>query len=237
MQPSTDMNSLAALHVFIGADTDLQGLFERAQARLPDDPGHDLAHALRVALWTVRIGGDDVEPRAAIAAALLHDIINVPKDDPRRANASALCAAEAQAILPEHGFNADTVTLISDAIRDHSFSRGATPESDLGRALQDADRLEALGAIGIMRTISTGTRMGGRYFDDADPWARHRSLNDIRFNVDHFFTKLLSLSATMRTEAGRAEAERRTRTLEAFLMALGEELGVPCPDFGADTAP
>src|SRR5690606_30561874 len=116
----------------------------------------------------------------AIAAALLHDIVNVPKDSPLRAQASELCATEAARMLAEisrslsaawpaahpfpatvaggpgpdpHsapriegglGFTPHVIADIAQAIRDHSFSRGATPESALGRALQDADRLEAV---------------------------------------------------------------------------------------------
>jgi uncharacterized protein len=118
---------------------------------------------------------------------------------------------------------------IAAAIRDHGFSRGAVPEGPLGDALQDADRLEALGAIGLLRCVSTGVRMGGAWFDPDDPWARGRTLDESRYSVDHFFTKLLGLPETMRTGAGRAEAVRRAGFLRAFLGALGDELGHGAP--------
>jgi len=168
-----------------------------------------------------------VPARDAVAAALCHDIVNVPKNSAKRATASALSADAARRLLAKHGFDRARVDAIAAAIRDHSYSRGAVPESDLGRALQDADRLDALGAIGILRTISTGVRMRARTFDPGDPWAAARPLDDRAFSIDHFFTKLLHLPRTMRTPRGRAEAERRVRILRRFLEALSREIAVP----------
>lgn len=212
------------------AEEGLGPLFDEVRRRLDDDPGHDLAHVLRVAEWTVRIGGDDVPRREAIAAALLHDVVNLPKDSPDRARASELSAGVAREVLPRFGFTDDAVARVAEAVRDHSYSRGATPESPLGRALQDADRLEALGALGIFRTATCGGRMGARYAHPEDPWGRERPLDDMRYTVDHFFCKLLGLARTMNTAAGRAEAERRTEFLRAFLRQLGTELGAPAPE-------
>jgi len=211
----------------IAADPALAALTDRVAARLDDDPGHDLEHCLRVAGWAIRCGGDAVDPRECVAAALLHDLINLPKDHPDRAKASERSAEAARAILPAHGFDAAAIDRIAHAVEDHSFSRGAVPRDALGDALQDADRLEALGALGLCRTISTGTRMGARYFHAADPWAAERALDDRAFSVDHFFTKLLTLPATLRTEVGRAEARRRAAYLEGFLDQLADELGRP----------
>lgn len=208
---------------------ELAPLLEEVRGLLEEDPAHDLHHALRVADWTVRLSAGEVSPRLALAAALLHDVVNVPKSSSARATASERSAAVARELLPRHGFSASEVTLVADAIRDHSFSRGARPESALGRALQDADRLEALGALGLMRCISTGAQMGARYFDPSDPWAERRELDDKRYSVDHFFTKLLGLPARMNTEPGRREAERRVAVLESFLDALEAELGAPRP--------
>ena len=219
------MDDLDALRSAIARDPALSSLLSRVQARLVDDPGHDLGHCLRVALWTIRLGGEAVDRRCAVAAALLHDLVNPPKSSPERRHASELSAAAAREILPELGFDVSSVDSVALAIRDHSFSRGVVPESLLGKALQDADRLEALGAIGILRTVSAGVRMGARYFDPEDPWARNRALDDRTYTIDHFFTKLLGLAATMNTEQGRLEADRRARFLRSFLSQLGNELG------------
>jgi uncharacterized protein len=230
---STPAPGRAALLARIAADPALAALLAEARARdaalEAPDPTHDTAHLLRVAAWTLALGGEDVDAREAVAAALLHDAVHVPKNSPARAGASELAAAHAAARLPELGFAPEAVARVADAVRDHSFSRGATPATALGCALQDADRLEALGAIGLLRTVSTGVRMGGAWFHPDDPFARARALDDARYSVDHFYAKLLGLPATMRTAAGRAEAERRAALLHGFLSALAHELGTPEP--------
>lgn len=224
MKTRTDVRTL------IDGDSALRAVRDEVTVRIAADafdPGHDLDHALRVALSAIRLGGAEVDPREAVAAALLHDVVNVPKDAPSRETASERCAAVARELLPGAGFDRDAVDRIAGAIRDHSYSRGARPETALGAALQDADRLEALGAIGILRTASCGARMGARYFDPEDPWAEQRELDDARFTIDHFFRKLLRLPETMQTDAGRAEARHRVAIMEAFLDALAAEIGAP----------
>jgi uncharacterized protein len=200
---------------------------EVAAEAATDDPAHDVEHLLRVARMTLELGGTSVEPDEAIYAALLHDVVNLPKDHPERHRASERSAARARALLTELGLPPERVGRIAEAIEDHSFSHGSRPRSPLGAALQDADRLEALGALGIARTFSTGVRLGARYFDPEDPWAKARPLDDRRYSVDHFFTKLLGLPATLCTAAGRRHAARRVRLLQRFLSALGDELGCP----------
>ena len=81
----------------IDQDPVLRALLERVRPLLADDdPGHDLEHCLRVAGWTLRCGAD---PREGVAAALLHDVVNLPKNDPRRKEASALSATKARELL------------------------------------------------------------------------------------------------------------------------------------------
>lgn len=219
----------AALLAFIAADPALAALLDEARAAAARaDAAHDADHLLRVALWTLRCGSG-VEPRLAVAAALLHDIAHVPKDHPARARASERSAAHARARLLALGFGAAAADEAAAAIRDHSFSRGAAPAPGLGEALQDADRLDALGAIGIARCVATGVAMGARLYDPADPWARRRPLDDRAFSADHFFAKLLRLADGMRTAPGRAEAARRTAAMRAWLAALGEEIGEAPP--------
>jgi uncharacterized protein len=205
----------------------LSAVFQALTARESDgDAAHDLAHLLRVALWTGKILADPGQIEHAIAAALLHDLVNVPKNHPNRTKASELSATAARPILRRVGFEATAEDKIAVAIRQHSFSRGERPESELAKALQDADRLEALGSIGIMRTYSTGVRMGTQYFNPSDPWAHERSLDDRQFSLDHFFVKLLKLPESMNTAAGRQEALERVKPMEAFLTSLERELGV-----------
>ena len=232
--------TIHALLARIAEDPVLAALLAEARARdaalAVPDPAHDTAHLLRVALWTLRLGAaeaagaggaEPLDPQEAVAAALLHDAVHVPKDSPDRARASELAAEFATHRLATLGFAPDAVVRIAAAVRDHSFSRGAVPADALGRALQDADRLEALGAIGWLRCIATGVRMQAEWFHADDPWAAARTLDDRRYSVDHLFTKLLGLPATMRTAAGRVEAERRAAFLRAFAAQLGDELGAP----------
>lgn len=187
---STAPASLAELLDRIAADPVLATLLAEARARdaalATPDPSHDTAHLLRVALWTLRIGAesgsgaggaDQVNAREAVAAALLHDAVHVPKDSPDRARASELAADFARERLAALGFDGPAVARIAAAVRDHSFSRGAVPEDALGCALQDADRLEVLGAIGWLRCISTGVRMRADWFHADDPWAAARELD------------------------------------------------------------
>jgi uncharacterized protein len=210
------------------ADAQLRAVLHEVRRRMEQDAAHDEAHLLRVARWTVRLGRDEgVDARLAVAAALLHDVVNVPKTHPNRSRASELSADAARDVLGALGFAAAEVEEVAEAIRDHSFSRGAVPRTPLGRALQDADRLEALGALGVFRCVATGVRFGGEFFHAGDPWAEHRPLDDGRYSVDHFFTKLLRLPPTLLTAAGRAEAERRARAMVALLRQLADELGEP----------
>jgi len=223
---SSRPENLAELNAWIGASPKLRSLEQAARKAGDGDSAHDIAHLLRVALWTTRLLEDEALREEGVAAALLHDLVNLPKDHPDRARASELSAEAARPLLRGAGFSPEAEERIALAIRQHSFSRGERPTGPLGRALQDADRLEALGAIGLLRLASTGARMGARYFHPEDPWARSRPLDDRAFSLDHFFTKLLGLPATMNTSAGREEALLRVRPLEAFLGSLERELGV-----------
>lgn len=218
-------SSRAEVMAQIEASARLKPLLARVKASQDGDAAHDLAHLQRVALWTCRILGDPTRTEEAIAAALLHDLVNVPKNHPDRARASELSADAALPLLREAGFSGSQAEEICLAIRQHSFSRGERPTRPLPMALQDADRLEALGAIGIMRCYSTGVRMGTQYFDPADPWAKARALDDSRFSLDHFFKKLFLLPETMNTPAGREEAGLRLRPMQAFMESLERELG------------
>jgi uncharacterized protein len=209
------METVRDLCDFIESDPglcSLQGQVGRALC----DASHDLDHSLRVALWTCRIGGDALPRRNAVAAALCHDIVTTPKNSPDRATASLDSSRRSRDLLPLFGFNPIDVSVIADAIRDHSYSHGTVPSSSLGRALQDADRLDALGAIGIIRHISTAVLMGAKFFDSFDPLAERRPLDETAFAIDHYFTKLLRLPDLMCTDIGRREAERRLQLMMLF---------------------
>jgi uncharacterized protein len=226
----------AALRERIDRDPALRAILAEVERRMEADAAHDVGHLLRVAHWTLRLAEDaardgaPVDARLAVAAALLHDVVNLPKAHPDRARASERSADVARGLLPGLGFTAAETELVAGAVRDHSFTRGAVPDSALGRALQDADRLEALGVVGTFRCIATGVRFDAEFSHPDDPWARARPLDDKRYSVDHFFTKLLRLPPTFHTAAGRAEAERRAAVMRGLLEEYGQEVGEPPPD-------
>ncbi|ACO47055.2 HD domain-containing protein [Deinococcus deserti] len=226
--PVAETASLS-LDKLLTLDPRLPGVWAWVQQHMTPDAAHDEGHLHRVALWTRRCAPQ--EPVVlAVAAALTHDVVNLPKNHPQRAQASTLAAQAVQQVLPDLGFTPAQAHEVALAVRDHSFSRGAVPATPLGAALQDADRLDALGALGVMRVAAVGGHLGRAIFDAADPWCQQREPDDQAFTVDHFFTKLLRLSASFQTVPGRAEAQRRTAVMHAFLTQLGEEIGVPYPE-------
>ncbi|MBX9766257.1 MAG: hydrolase, partial [Bdellovibrionales bacterium] len=103
------------------------------------------------------------------------------------------------------------------------FSAGLKPTSPESEVMQDADRLDALGAIGIMRTVSCGVRMSASYYNQEEPIARGRPLDDKRFTIDHFFVKLLKLADAMNTKYGKEEARRRVEFMHQFLRQFETE--------------
>lgn len=209
-----------------------QDLIARLEAEfLAHDPGtdasHDIHHARRVMRTALSLAcaegeGDET---VLIAAAYLHDWVNLPKNHPDRARASALSAEAAVPILAQLGFAPPKIEATCHAILAHSFSAGIPPETLEARVLQDADRLEALGAIGLARVFSISGALGRPLFDGDDPFAQHRPLDDSRYAIDHFSVKLLKLPETMQTAAGRTLANERADVLQRFLSDLAKELG------------
>lgn len=191
------------------------------------DPAHDLSHVTRVVQNTIEL--TDTENGLAevtIPAAWLHDCVSVAKDSPLRKQASALAADEAVRFLQSLNYPSDLLPRIHHAITAHSFSANIPPQTLEAKIVQDADRLEALGAIGITRCFLTGGSMGTALYDPNDPFAKNREADDRQFTLDHFYCKLLGLAETMKTDAGKTEAIRRTRYMHSFLHQLGREIGV-----------
>lgn len=189
------------------------------------DPAHDMAHVRRVVANARRLAATEgAEMDVVLPAAWLHDCVVLPKDSPRRAEASRLAAERAGAFLREAGYPAAHIPAVEHAIITHSFSAGIPPQTLEAKIVQDADRLDALGAIGIARTLMLGGAMGKPLYDPDEPLPRTRVPDDRKNVIDHFYVKLLKLSGMMHTAAGRAEGERRTRLMRQYLEALGREL-------------
>jgi len=192
------------------------------------DAAHDRAHVQRV-VSTVRSLAEEEGARldVVVPAAWLHDCVVVPKDAPERAQASTLAADAARSFLEAEGYADATGAdpdAIHHAIRAHSYSAGIPPETTEAKVVQDADRLDALGAIGIARCMMVGGSLGRVLYDADDPFCEARTPDDGTYTLDHFYTKLLSLPETMQTAAGRAEAERRAAFMRTYLDRLREEV-------------
>ena len=123
----------------------------------------------------------------------------------------------------------DQIRAIQHAIEAHSFSAGITPETPEARILRDADRLDALGAIGVARNFSVSGALGRSLYDPADPFAEHRPLDDLAYSVDHWKVKLLALPGDMLTDAGKLIAQKRTHGMIRFLEEFAEEIGHSLP--------
>lgn len=203
----------------------LKPLQLEVKKRIQNDPAHDYSHVMRVYKNAQKIAKTEkANTRLVLAAVLLHDIVQFPKSDPRSKTASVKSAALAQKILKKYHFAESEIKIISDAIRDHSYSRGKIPQTIEGKILQDADRLDALGAIGIARTFSVGGSESRPIYHESDPFCRTRKPDDHFWTIDHFYRKLLLLEKKMNTKTAKALAKKRTRLMIQFLSELKSEI-------------
>ena len=182
------------------------------------DLAHDWLHVYRVYRWAVQLAPEAGADRdLAGAAALIHDLVNIPKESADSPLGSELSGAKGAGILPLAGYSTEECAAIVEAVRTCSWSRGLKPSSALGRVLQDADRLDAIGAIGIARNIACAQAMASRgspglFYEPSDPLARGgRELDDKKHAIDHFSRKLLKLAGTMHLPSAKAEANPLSR--------------------------
>ncbi len=189
------------------------------------DAAHDAEHVHRVVRNARHLAGrEGARLEIVLPAAWLHDCVTVAKDSPERRRASQLAAKQATDWLRAWGWAEESLPEIAHAIEAHSFSAGIAPRTVEARVVQDADRLDALGAVGLARCLMLGGEMGRPLYVPEDPFAERRPPGDRRACIDHFFTKLLGLAATMQTSAGKVEAERRTEFLHDYLRQLRSEI-------------
>lgn len=193
----------------------------------PDpDPGHGVVHLKRVVATALALAKEEgARLEVVLPAAWLHDCVNVPKDSPDRPRASRIAAGRAVQFLRQAGYAEEFLDGVAHAIEAHSYSAGVAPRTVEARVVQDADRLDALGAIGVARCIAVGAALGRPLYEPDDPFCERREPDDRGSSVDHFYTKLLKLAGTMQTGAGRREAARRTEFIEMFIRQLRSEIG------------
>ena len=210
----------------IAAQTRYETEVIRQWSAHPADGAHDLGHLRRVWARAKLIAMDEpCDLEILLPACIFHDLVNLPKSHPDRARASTLSAEAACHFLRTDGFDAAKLSAVGHAIAAHSFSAAITPMTPEARVLQDADRLEALGAIGIARMFHVSGAMGGGLFDADDPMALRRPRDDRAYALDHIETKLMKLLDTMQTAPGRAMAIERAEWMLSFRTRLLSEIG------------
>lgn len=195
------------------------------------DSAHDPGHVERVVGTARRLADlEGATMDVVVPAAWLHDCVAVPKDSPERAEASTMAVDAASRFLKEEGYPDEWIPQIEHAIEAHSYSGKVAPETLEAKILQDADRIDALGAVGIGRCFMVGGVLGQTFYHPDDPFCEDRTPDDTTCIVDHFYEKLLGLPDTMQTEAGREKAERRASFMKTYLRQLAAEIGEPRPD-------
>jgi uncharacterized protein len=218
--------STAKMQDFASLQQEWEPLFERFLSDQPgSDPGHGLVHVRRVVATASRLCvAEGARGEIVLPAAWLHDCVHVAKDSPERSSASRIAAARAVEFLAATGYPSACLPDIRHAIEAHSYSAGIAPRTIEAKIVQDADRLDALGAIGIARCIAVGAALGRPIYQADDPFCAVRKPDDSAASVDHFYTKLLRLAETMQTEAGRREARLRSEFMQGFLDRLRSEI-------------
>jgi len=196
-------------------------------------PAHDFQHVLRVYKNAEMISKQEkgsVDLDVVLAAALLHDLVVYPKGSIKTINSADDSAEIAKKILLEYkNYPREKIEKVADAIRTHSYSKKLVPRSLEGKILQDADRLDAIGAIGIARTFSVGGSENRSLYNPTDPFYKsERQLDDTQWTLDHIKKKLMILKNSMHTKTAKKIAEERTEFMELFLNQLRSEILPKC---------
>lgn len=182
-------------------------------------PAHDYSHVLRVEKLAQQIAlSEGARIEVVAAAAVLHELVNLPKRHPDSHRSGDLCAEAALRLLGDDALAVD----IAQCIREHAFSKGARPTTLEAAVLQDADRLDAIGAIGIARCFATTSEMMRPFYAPDDPFCRERVPDDKQWGLDHFYRKLLAIE--LHTETARGIGRQRMEFLHMYLAQLEREL-------------
>lgn len=195
------------------------------KAEMTQDLAHDLNHVFRV-VKTAKMLSDieGAKLEVVLPGAYLHDCFSLPKNHPDRAKSSLIAADKALEFLDSIGYPKTYHQEIKHTIIAHSFSANIEPKTLEAKIVQDADRLDALGAIGIARCIQVSSQLKVGLYDVSDPFCHSREPNDRVNTIDHFYSKLLNLEQTMNTAAAKLEANKRTVFMKTYLSQLALEV-------------
>ncbi len=185
------------------------------------DGAHDFSHLCRVSALARRFALEEgADELVVYTAGMLHDIVCLPKDHPNTKKSSQLAADRTREILLALKFPQALIANVCHSVHAHSFSAKVEPQTIEAKCLQDADRMESLGVLGLVRTFYCSGTFNSRLFDEHDPSGANRELDDKKFALDHFPLKLLTLYRTMQTEAGKETARSRSDFLEDYRNSL-----------------
>ena len=191
----------------------------------PADGAHDISHVRRVVKNCSYLTDiESANTSVTIPAAWLHDCVAVPKDSPLRSQGSRLAAEAAVEFLAGIDYPQEHLEDIYHAIEAHSYTAAIPTRTLEAQIVQDADRLDSLGAIGIARCLLVGGHLNRPLCDADDPFCDAREPDDGLYTIDHFYNKLFKLPDTMQTEAGRTEAHRRADLMREYLDNLRAEI-------------
>ena len=210
--PSTNDFDSITLH------EEVKALYEEA------DPAHDFSHILRVYQNAQLIGKKEgADMQVLLFSALLHDAGSVSKglEDSIQSEQRQKAVLD---FLIKKGLPKNVQEKVLYSVNVHRFSKGIIPDTLEAKILQDADRLDALGAIGIARVFMTGGTLGRALYNPIDPFCKNREPDDRKWNLDHFYKKLLKLESGMHTKTARRLADRRTEVLKRYLLDLEQEI-------------
>lgn len=203
----------------------LKQLSKEVKSRMSNDTAHDFEHVMRVYKNAEKICKKEKgNLKLVLTAVLLHDIVSYPKSDKRSKLSSIHSSKLSKKILKNYDFSKDEIKIVSDAIRDHSFSQNKISKTLEGKILQDADRLDAIGAIGVARTFAVAGSEKRPFYNKADPFCKNRIPDDGSWTLDHFYKKLLKLESFMNTDSGKSEAKKRIKFLNNFILELRKEI-------------
>lgn len=198
-----------------------------AKDKMPkDDPSHDINHALRVLAISEKIAtAENADFDIIVPSALFHDVISYPKNHHKRLHSSKESAEFAKRILKNiESFPKNKIGQVYESVNLCSFTKGLKPDFLEGQILQDADSLEATGAVSIMRTFSSAGMMNKTFYDVSDPFCKKRKPDDSKYALDLFFTRLLVIQSRLYTKTAKNIAKKRANFLKAFLKELKVEL-------------
>ena len=193
--------------------------------QMKDDPSHDFEHVYRVYLMAVKIGKSvNADLDVVIPAALFHDTVVYRKDSPESLNEANESAEVAGDILNSiKKYPKEKIDDVKTCIREGSFTKGIQAELLESKVLQDADLLESVGALSIMRTFSSCGHMNRPFYNKKHPFYEKYEKN-FPSGIGLFYRRLLAVESRLHTKMAKKIGKQRTLFLKKFLLQVEKEL-------------